>query len=110
MKEIIVDELPKTCGDCGFHDCVYDPDGPDIHYCKAFTWLNENDEMGNHTSEYDKTYNKIRDSRCPLKLKGYCSEEIITKMLDILLSEQTEKNRKNLNDVFRYFLNIKKES
>lgn len=107
MKEIIVDELPETCGDCGFHDYVCDPDGADIHYCKAFTFLNDEDEMGNHTSEYDKTYNKIRDERCPLKLKGYCDIEIKNKILKLLLSEQTEENKKNLTEIFRYFLNIK---
>jgi len=27
MNEIIVNELPDTCGDCGFHDFITDPDG-----------------------------------------------------------------------------------
>lgn len=107
MKEIIVDELPETCGDCGFHDYLCDPDGADIHYCNAFTILNKDYEMGNHTPKYDKIYNKIRDERCPLKLKGYCDTEIKSKILKLLLSEQTEENKKNLTEIFRYFLNIK---
>lgn len=110
MKEIIVDELPETCSECSFNDFVTDDNGPDYYYCKALDYLDKDDELGVNNSEYEKNMNKMRDSRCPLKLKGYCSEEIKNKMLDILLSEQTEENRKNLDDIFRYFLNIKKES
>ncbi|MBP5594653.1 MAG: hypothetical protein J6Y02_04660 [Pseudobutyrivibrio sp.] len=108
MNEIIVNELPDTCGDCGFHDFVTDPDGPDIHYCKACEYLGLDDEMGNHNSEYDKNYSKIRDTRCPLKLKGYVSPDLAVKIVNLLLSVKGE-DRENLNEILAYFLNIKKE-
>ena len=108
MNEIIVDELPDTCGDCGFHDFVSDPDGPDMHYCKACEYLGLEDEMGTHNSEYDMNCNKIRDPRCPLKLKGYVPPDLAVKMVNLLLSVKGN-DRENLNEILAYFLNIKKE-
>ena len=108
MNEIIVNELPDTCGDCGFHDFVTDPDGPDIHYCKACEYLGLDDEMRDHVSEYDKNYNRMRDTRCPLKLKGYVPPDLAVKIVNLLLSVKGN-DRENLNEILAYFLNIKKE-
>ena len=108
MTEIIVDELPDTCGDCAFHDFISDPDGPDVHYCKACAYMGLDDEMGTNGSEYDKTYCRMRDTRCPLKLKGYVSPDLAVKIVNLLLSVKGE-DRKNLNEILAYFLNIKKE-
>lgn len=109
MKEIIVDELPETCGDCAFRDFVPDPDGPDTHYCKAREYIGLDDEMGTNNSEFDKNYTKIRDSRCPLKLKGYVPQDIAVKMIEILLNP-SDKYRRRLREVFEYFMNVKGEN
>ena len=106
MNEIIVDELPDTCGDCAFRDFVSDPDGPDTHYCKALEYIGLDDEMGTNNSEFDKNYCKMRDSRCPLKLKGYVPPELAVKIVNLLLSV-TGEDRENLNEILSYFLNRK---
>ncbi len=109
MKEIIVDELPETCGDCAFHNFVPDPDGPDVHYCKACEYVELDDEMGTHNSDYDKNYCKMRDSRCPLKLKGYVPQDIAVKIIEILLNP-SDKYRRKLREVLAYFMNVKGEN
>lgn len=108
MNEIIVDELPDTCGDCAFHVFVCDPDGPDVHYCKALESIGLDDEMGTNHSEFDENYCKMRDSRCPLKLKGYVPPDLAVKIVNLLLSVKGN-DRENLNEILAYFLNIKKE-
>ena len=107
MTELITDELPETCSDCGFHNYITDPNGPDIHCCKACEYLGLDDEMGDHTSEFNKNYTKVRDSRCPLMLKGYVPSNLALKIVNLLLSV-TGEDRANLNEILTYFLNIKK--
>ena len=106
MNEIIVDELPVSCGECGFHNFVSDLDGPDVHYCKACEYLGLDDEMGTNGSEYDRNYNKMRDTRCPLKLRGYVPPDLAVKIVNLLISVKGE-DRENLNEILSYFLNKK---
>ena len=106
FNEIIVDELPENCDKCGFHQFTPDPDGPDVYTCKALEYLEKDPFLGDHTSEHDRNYYKIREARCPLKLKGYCSAEISAKILNLLLTVESPL-KEELQTIFRYFLNIK---